>query len=57
MHLEKRQRLANHITSFKQFVGALAAALAPLGAVVVLDTNAMWTGQIGQVLLFLFAVL
>ncbi len=37
------------VLAFKEFVGALAAALARIGAVVVIDTNAMWTGQIGQV--------
>ena len=39
------------LQAFKDFVGELALALADCGAIVVLDTNALWTGQIGQVLL------
>ena len=54
---EWQEPSADLLLAFKQFVGTLAAALAPLGAVVVLDTNAMWTGQIGQVMLLLFALL
>jgi hypothetical protein len=54
---EWQEPSADLLLAFKQFVGTLAAALAPLGAVVVLDTNAMWTSQIGQVMLLLFALL
>jgi hypothetical protein len=37
------------VLAFKDFVGALTSALASFGAVVVVDTNALWKGQIGQV--------
>jgi hypothetical protein len=47
--VEWQQPPAELVLAFKEFVGALASALASFGAVVVVDTNALWRGQIGQV--------
>ena len=47
--VEWQQPRAELVLAFKEFVGALASALASFGAVVVVDTNALWRGQIGQV--------